>query len=64
MQQLQTEIYSEVKKMIEDCDFEDMFYGYDSRSSLMNFKKIKDLRTFFRATQNKIRRAEKGSCVQ
>ena len=47
--------------MIEGWDFEDMFYGYDGRSSLMNFMKIRDLRTFLRATEDKLDELEKDA---
>jgi hypothetical protein len=61
MQQLQTEIYSEVWEMIEDRDFEEMLYGQGRGSSLINFMKIRDLRTFFRATQHKLEELEKDA---
>ena len=51
---MRTEIYSEVEKMIEDWDFEEMLYRPGSRPSLINFMKIRDLRTFSWATQHKI----------
>ena len=61
MQQLWEEIYSEVRKMIEDWDFEDIFFGWGRGSSLINFMKIRDLRTFFSATQLKIEELKKDA---
>jgi hypothetical protein len=58
---LRPEIYSEVGKIIEDWDFEEMVYGWGRGSSLINFMKIRDLRTFFWATQYKLEELEKDA---
>lgn len=47
--------------MIESWDIEEMLYGRGSRPSLINFMKIRDLRTFFSATQQKIEELKKDA---
>ena len=61
MQKMWGEIYPEVRKMIDTWDFEDLFYGYDGPPSLVNFMKLRDLRTFLRATEDKLEELEKDA---